>query len=78
MAGVILSCCKCGRELEPPADRHYAQVTGWERPGRGLHSRSGSSLVLRQRTGQIACAMCIAKLASGVAVEQLTFDRRSW
>ena len=71
---MTITCAKCGRELPPPVDRHYVEVSGWEKPGRGLHGRSGSSLVLRGPTGRIACAGCITAEQYGVTPAQMTLE----
>jgi hypothetical protein len=69
---VLTRCVKCGRELD---DREtvYPQVVGFEKPGKGQGGRSGSSLVLRERTGRVACTGCIVSAQYGIAPGQMTF-----
>lgn len=62
--------CSVGDHAILEGDRFYAQVTAWEKPDRGLHGQSGSSLVLRQPTGRIACVRCITSLQNGVDPNQ--------
>ena len=67
-----LHCFYCGTEIDPTGD-YFQFVTGWEKPGRGLNSRSGSSLVLRQRIpDEVACVGCITQLQNGVHLAQET------
>jgi hypothetical protein len=62
----LLVCFFCGEEIDPNGS-YYPHVRGWERPGRGISSRSGSSLVLRERVrDEVACVDCITKLLNGV------------
>lgn len=74
---MILECAKCGRELTPPAERHYIEIVGWEKPGRGAHGNSGSSLVLRGPTGRLACVGCITAEQYGVTPSQMTLGGES-
>ena len=68
----LLNCFYCGSTVDPAGD-HYRHVTGWEKPGRGLNSQSGSSLVLREPVrGEVACVLCIVKLRNGVHLKQET------
>jgi hypothetical protein len=69
---VLTRCVKCGRELD---DREtvYPQVVGYEKPARGIGGRSGSSLVLRERTGQVACTGCIVSAQYGIHPDQMPF-----
>ena len=68
---MLLTCDICGGQLAPPADRHYSHVEGWERPGKGIHGKSGSSLVLRHHTGKLACSTCITSELAGIAPTQM-------
>jgi hypothetical protein len=51
-------------------ERTYFEVRGWEKPGKGLGGQSGSSLVLRERTGQAACGRCVTRLQQGLSPHQ--------
>ena len=62
--------CAVGDHPIREGERFYAQVTAWEKPDRGLHGQLGSSLVLREATGRIACVACITRLRNGVAPGQ--------
>lgn len=64
-----MNCKLCGEPLERVADA-YRLVTGWERPGRGIHDKSGSSLVLREATGDFAHATCVVRAQQGLSVNQ--------
>jgi hypothetical protein len=67
-------CHLCGKPLAPPLDYHYAQVIAWERPTRGMHGKSGSSLVLRERTGALAHTTCVVSAQHGVVPGQMTVE----
>jgi hypothetical protein len=72
-----LVCAIRDHELLPPVEQHYIEIRGWEKPGRGLHGRSGSSLVLREPTGRIACSDCISALQQGIDPSQITIEAGS-
>jgi hypothetical protein len=66
----MLRCNFCKFEVDPQQP-HYRKVVGWERPGRGVSDRSGSSIVMRQPVPDVvACVGCVTKLQNGVSVEQ--------
>lgn len=62
-------CQFCDELIEDTA-KAYLAVVAWERPGRGVGGQSGSSLVLRERTGQLAHDTCIARELHGINVGQ--------
>lgn len=62
-------CKVCGQTVEDPREL-WREVVGWERPSRGAGGRSGSSLSLRERTGEVAHAACITRLLNGLNVKQ--------
>lgn len=64
-----MKCAICTKPLESIRDA-YCEVKGWERPGRGINDRSGSSLVLREKTGAFAHADCVARTQHQVSVRQ--------
>lgn len=61
-----MTCALCGCQVDPRLA--YQRVAGWEKPGRGTGGRSGSSLVLREHIGDLACSECIARLTHGFDV----------
>ncbi len=64
------SCALCGGELLTSGERIYRKVQGWERPGKGVAGKSGSSLVLREALDEYAHSSCIEKLKLGVQPTQ--------
>lgn len=64
-------CALCGNEIERLSDA-FRRVVGWERPGRGIHDRSGSSLVLREPADGLAHPECIVAAQNRVNVAQET------
>lgn len=54
----------------PAGDPWYGEVRAWEKPGRGVSGQSGSSLVLREPTGRVACSKCITRLQNGLSPDQ--------
>ncbi len=66
---VELWCVYCGRDLSG-RDDFFRHVVGWERSHRGINGQSGSSLVLRQHDGAVACVECVTKLKHGVSTSQ--------
>lgn len=48
----------------------YRGVRGWEEPGRGVGGKSGSSLVLREPSGEVACVECVTRLKLGFNANQ--------
>ena len=66
-----MRCSICRLEIENHRVA-YRRVIGWERPGRGINDRSGSSLVLRQSTDELAHAECIVRRQNGISINQET------
>ena len=66
----MFTCSICGEPI--PNHQFFQKVEGWERPGRGMNDRSGSSLVLRKKLPEIACSTCIVTMQNGLHREQLT------
>jgi ferredoxin len=48
----------------------YQRITGWERKAVVASRKGGSDIVLRESCDEFACSACIARLRSGVNVEQ--------
>lgn len=67
-----MKCHFCRSEITEERSA-YRRVVGWERPGRGASGISGSSLVLRETTRELACPECIVRLQRGVNVAQESF-----
>jgi hypothetical protein len=65
----MIRCAICTEEILSPRAA-YQRVAGWERPGKGVHGLSGSSLEVRERTGELAHPDCVAKLKAGVSPGQ--------
>lgn len=66
-----MTCSICHQDIE--AHRlAYRKVVGWERPGRGVNAKSGSSIVLRNATDELAHPECIVRLQNGVNANQET------
>lgn len=67
-----IRCEFCGEEVNPNAGTTWRRIAGWERHAgkAGTRAGGGSDIVLREPTGELACPTCIARLKSGVAVEQ--------
>lgn len=63
-------CFYCGRELDPHGPDAYQRVNAWQRPGRGISGRSGSSLVLRETAEVFACSVCVSSRLAGVHTGQ--------
>lgn len=69
-----LVCAFCGVDMAP-TELAYVRVEGWERPGRGAHGRSGSSLVLRRVVpGEAAHIRCVSLAQAGVDTGQLELE----
>lgn len=64
-----MKCHFCGSEIRDERGS-YRRVVGWEKPGRGASGISGSSLVLRETTHELACPECIVRLQRGLNVAQ--------
>lgn len=73
MTELLLRCVYCSRGIDP-TERHYPEYRGFGKPGKGLRGNSGSSLVLRERTGRAACVACITARLYGITTEQMTFE----
>jgi hypothetical protein len=65
-------CHYCGREVKPGAPNVLQRIEGWEARGgrRPSGHHLGSDIYLRQGLDSYACAPCISKLRSGLAIEQ--------
>jgi hypothetical protein len=58
---VKFTCSFCGKEVNPAGHDVFQKVEAWQRPGRGVSGKSGSSLVLRQTVEEFACVQCIVR-----------------
>lgn len=67
------SCHFCGCGILDSA-RIYARVSGWQTKGTGESRKSGSDIVLREPTGEVACAACITRLKAKIPAGQESFD----
>lgn len=67
----MTACCQFCREPIDPTDRSvWRAIRGWERKGFGESRRGGSDIVLRENTGELACALCVTRLQQGLSVAQ--------
>lgn len=67
------SCTFCGCGVIDSAVV-FTRVTGWQTKGTTASRKSGSDIVLREATGEVACAACIARLKAKVPAGQESFD----
>ena len=65
---VTAFCCECEQPVQPKVA--YREVVAWERPGRGVGGRSGSSLVLRRNTNRYLCDRCVRLLRETGSAQQ--------
>jgi hypothetical protein len=65
----VIRCALCSEPILDPR-KAYRRIVGWERPGRGIHDRSGSSLVLREPVEGLAHPECIVAEQNRVNVAQ--------
>jgi hypothetical protein len=66
----VTTCHFCGIEIAANDHTAYRRVVGWERKATTQSRRSGSDIVLREATGEIACENCIRRLKLGLNVTQ--------
>jgi len=61
------ACAFCEQPI-PLGMNSYREVRGWTQDRRegGVHA-----LTLREDTGRVACAPCVAKVKAGVSIDQL-------
>lgn len=64
--------CALGDHDMTDTEPRFQRVVAWEKPGRGLHDRSGSSLVLREALPVFACGICVARHQAGLDVRQMS------
>lgn len=62
------SCHYCGAEMN--VRFMWKRIQGWEAKAQAGSRKSGSDIVLREPTGELACETCIGRLRRGVSPEQ--------
>jgi hypothetical protein len=67
-----LRCCLCEHKIDPK-DIYWPKIAGFARP-KALSGQSGSSLVLRATTGEVACNPCITASVHGINRQQGTLS----
>jgi hypothetical protein len=65
---MTLVCVLCGGVVEESTA--YRRVSGWERKAVAESRKSGSDIVLRETSGELACSSCISRLRLGLNVQQ--------
>ena len=68
----VLRCCLCEHKIDPK-DIYWPKIAGFARP-KALSGKSGSSLVLRKVTGEVACNPCISATLHGISPRQGTLS----
>ena len=66
-----MRCSICKMPVQPRDA--YQRVTGWEKPGHT--TAGGSSIVLRERVQEWACAECITRLRYPPPQARIVFAR---
>lgn len=61
----MTSCSICNRPIVD-INRCFHRVAGWERKAQVASRKSGSDIVLREPTGELACEDCIRKIKLGI------------
>ena len=63
-----LAVCGLGHHEMSPEDLRgaFVGVHGWQKPGKGANMKSGSSIVLRTRLPEVACATCVTSWRNGI------------
>lgn len=65
----MTECFYCNEPIGAD-DQVWRRIIGWERKSEAPGRKGGSDIVLRERTGEMACHRCVFRLQHGLAPEQ--------